>query len=41
MKLQVYTKMHRTVKTSHEHCVVLHSSQLLVTNLEPPNHHLL
>ena len=30
--------MHRTVRTSHGHCVVLHSSQLLVTRLETRHH---
>ena len=34
IKLQIYTKVHKTVRTSHGHCVVLHSSQLLITRLE-------
>ena len=38
IKLQIYTKVHRTVRTSHGHCVVLHSSQLLITRLETRHH---
>ena len=38
IKLQIYTKVHKTVRTSHGHCVVLHSSQLLITRLETRHH---